>query len=157
MDKMAVAFLCGIPANEEKSLHLMQAAFNRNPRRNKQIRPPIIDPDNSDGSQPDEVCTPKAPKEMKKAKATDVFTNTDQMDGEACFLFFARLHNPDKGARGDSPSAVHAKKRPVGARGDSQPAVHAKKRPVGARGDSPPATISTFNIPSPVLLSETDE
>jgi hypothetical protein len=132
---MSIAFICGIPAGEEKNLiqrekdliqrekklirveknlHLIQAELNRNPRRNKQIRPAIIDPDNSDGSQPDEVCTPKETKVKK-------YTKAEQKAGEESFLFFARMQNP---AGSDSPPAKRTKK--------------------------------IYNIPSPVSMSESE-
>ena len=122
MDRMSIAFICGIPADEEKKLQIMQAELNRNPRRNKQIRLPIIDPANSDGSQSDEFCAPKESVERVKILKKKRYTKADQKAGEESFLFFARMHNPEQ----------------------SLPVKRAKK-------------ICTFNIPSPVLLSESDD
>jgi hypothetical protein len=142
MNRMSIAFICGIPADQEKNLdliqaefnrnpaqeknlHLIQAEFNRNPRRNKQIRPPIIDPDNSDGSQSDEFCAPKETKGSGKVKAPKKkHAKTGQKAGEENFLLFARVHNPE--------SAMEA-------------------------GSGAPPAEKTYTIPSPVLLSENDD
>ena len=110
-------------------LHL----HNRNPRRNKQIRPPIVDRENSDGTESDEFCAPKEEqktvkrvrkqKTVKRAKKQVLKRNpTSQMDGVESFLYFAHFLNPTM--KFDC---------------------------------TPERSFGVYNIPSPVLMSEDDD
>ena len=145
MEKMSIAFICGISDEEKKMLLEINAQINRNTRRNIQAKPPIVDRENSDGTESDEYCIPKeeqettkrmkkqTPKRKEKKAAKRVMkkqtseknpTSSDalQKEGEACFIFFAAVHNPQVQFNGD-----------------------------------PEKSTGPYTVPSPVSMSENDD